>query len=88
MTDHRLRGKTGEFGLFNIFFLDENGKLIKWQKKIASLNLNLVSEERFRNFEPDDLRFTPARVNGQPVPSVIIHKANLKTSVSIRAWPH
>ena len=81
--DHRLRGKTGDFELFNIFYLDKNGTLIKWQKKIASLNFNLVSDEGFRNFEPDDLLFTPARVNGQNVPSVIIHKVMLKTSTSI-----
>ena len=87
MVDYRLRRKTGEFILFNIFYLDESGKLIKWQKKIASLNLNLVSEEGFSNFHPDDLLFTPARVNGQTVPSVIIHKAMLKTSVSISVRP-
>lgn len=81
MTDNRLKGKTGEFDLFNIFYLDENGKLVKWQKKVASLNFNIVSEVGFKNFEPDDLLFAPAKVNGQTVPSVIIHKAKLKTSV-------
>ena len=80
--DYRLRGTTGEFELFNIFYLDKNGKLIKWQKKVASLNYNLVNEDRFKNFEAEDLLFTPARVNGQSVPSVIIHKSMLKTSTS------
>ena len=83
MMDHRVAGTTGEFELFNIFYLDENGKLIKWQKKVASLNFNRTREESFREFEPDDLLFTPARVNGQAVPSVIIHKIRMKSWVTI-----
>lgn len=83
MMDHRVAGTTGEFELFNIFYLDENGKLIKWQKKVASLNFNRVREESFSEFEPDELLFTPARVNGQAVPSVIIHKTRLRTATSV-----
>ncbi len=82
-TDPRLRGVTGEFDLYNIFYLDENGKLIRWQKKIASLNFNAVTDEEMKDLGPDDVFFTPARVNGRPVPSAIIHHTTLKTMVKV-----
>lgn len=73
----KFRKKGVNLIFFFIFSIDEDGRLVKYETKVASLNFNKVEEVNLKKLKPEDFEFTPARVNGKNVPSVLIYKGSL-----------
>ncbi|TCC89312.1 hypothetical protein EZ428_16590 [Pedobacter frigiditerrae] len=77
-----IQKKVGEFNLYFIFTLDKDGKLIKYETKVASLNFNKVEAVNLKKLKPEDFDFSPARVNGKNVASVMIFESTLGVNLN------
>lgn len=78
---HEIQKKRGEFDLYFIFSIDKDGRLVKYETKVASLNFNKVEEVNLKKLKPEDFEFTPAKVNGKNVPSVLIYQGILDVNL-------
>lgn len=74
---YEIQKKRGEFDLYFIFSINKDGRLVKYETKVASLNFNKVEEVNLKKLKPEDFEFTPAKVNGKNVPSVLIYQGIL-----------
>lgn len=74
---YEIQKKRGEFDLYFIFSIDKDGRLVKYETKVASLNYNKIEEVNLKKLKPEDFEFTPAKVNGKNIPSVLIYKGTL-----------
>jgi len=74
---YELRRSLGNYDLFYIFNLDESGKLIKFETKIASLNYNKIDVVDLAKLKAEDLEFAPAVLNGRKVASTIVYESKI-----------
>jgi hypothetical protein len=72
-----IQKSVGEFNLYFIFNIDKFGKLINYRTKVASINFNKIEEGNLKKLRTEDFEFTPARVNGKNVASILILEASL-----------
>ncbi len=77
-----IQRSVGEFNLYFIFTLDKDGKLVKYETKVASLNYNKVEEVNLRKLKPEDFEFSPAKVNGKNVACVMVFKGSLGVNLN------
>ncbi len=77
-----IQRSVGEFNLYFIFTLGEDGKLLKYETKVASLNYNKVEEVNLKKLKPEDFEFSPAKVNGKNVECVMVFEGSLAVNLN------
>ncbi|UKT62282.1 energy transducer TonB [Pedobacter mucosus] len=72
-----FRAYPGEHSVFLVFYLDENGKLTKYETETGGGNLKKLDIIDLKKMLPVDFEFVPAYVNGKPVASRLIYSGKL-----------
>lgn len=72
-----LRTAKGVASLFFIFTLNDTGKLIKFETKVASSVYNRIDVINLDKLRIEDFEFSPAMQNGKPVPSTLVWETKL-----------
>ncbi len=71
---YEVQKGTGAYNLFFVFTVNENGELVKYETKIASSNYNKVDEIPLKKLRPEDLAFSPAKVNGKNIGCTLVYE--------------
>jgi hypothetical protein len=69
---YEIQKGSGAYNLLFVFTLDENGRLIKFETKIAASNYNKIEEISLKRLEAEDFEFSPAKVNGKNVACTMV----------------
>ncbi|MDN3585086.1 hypothetical protein QWY86_00285 [Pedobacter aquatilis] len=72
-----FRAHPGVHSVFLIFYINKEGKLIKYEAETVGNNLKLSEIIPLSKFHPDELDFTPAYLNGKPASSRLIFESKL-----------
>lgn len=76
-----IQKSVGEYTLYYIFTLNNEGRLIKYETKIASDNYNKIEEIDLKRLRPEDFDFSPAIVNGKNVASTMVIESKLLANI-------
>jgi len=74
---YEFRKYPGLHKVFLIFYIDENGKLIKYDAEVVASGYKKLTNLDLKNFKDEDFDFTPAYVNGKAVPSKLVYESSL-----------
>ncbi|RZJ76885.1 MAG: hypothetical protein EOO45_00560 [Flavobacterium sp.] len=79
-----IQKSIGEYTLYYVFTLNNEGRLIKYETKIASDNYNKIDEIDLKRLRPEDFDFSPAVVNGKNVASTMVIESKLLANIKRR----
>lgn len=71
---YEIKKFEASYKLYFIFSIDTEGKLTKHQVKFENENYSNIQEIDLKKFKPQDFEFTPAKLNGKNVPSLLIYE--------------
>lgn len=69
-----IRRTKGQYDLLFIFQLNREGQLIKYETRFVNAYLDHSYEVNLKKLKPEDLAFTPAKLNGENIKSTLIYQ--------------